>query len=134
MAHYAFLDDTNTVIEVIVGKDETDLDTLPDNYSSWEDYYLTKRNNATKCLRTSFNTLENSHILGDVAFRGNYAGLGFSYDEENDIFMPPQPFPSWIKDINNAKWIAPIPCPNPNLYYWDEEAYQTDNTTGWIEF
>jgi len=135
LAHYAFLDNTDTVIEVIVGKEEDDLDTLPNGFTSWEEYYLSKRDNAIKCLRTSYNTFENSHLLGGTAYRGNYAGIGYIYDEENDIFILPKPYESWVLDLENAKWIAPITCPgNVDLYYWDEDLYQSDNTTGWIEF
>lgn len=133
MAHYTFLDNTNTVIEVIVGKEEDDLDTLPNGFTSWEDYYLTKRPNANKCLRTSYNTLENLHITGGTPFRGNYAGIGFTYNEENDIFLPPKPFESWTLNTDKAKWEAPISEPdNVELYFWDEEQYQNDNTLGWV--
>jgi hypothetical protein len=133
MAHYSFINQQNIVIEVIVGKDEDDLDSLPEGFESWEDYYLTKRPNAVQCKRTSYNTKENLHSLGGTAFRGNYAGIGYEYDPESDLFYPPQPFESWTKDSTNAKWIPPIPCPDPEMYVWDEDAYQLDNDNGWIE-
>jgi len=134
LAHYAFLDETNTVLEVIVGIDENDTDNLPNGFDNWEEYYLSKRPNAINCLRTSFNTIYNTHINEGIAFRGNFAGIGFTYDEENNIFLPPKPYESWVLDLENAKWIAPITCPDPNLYIWDEDLYQSDNTTGWVEF
>jgi len=134
LAHYAFLDDTNTVIEVIVGKDENDIDSLPNGFNSWEEYYLSKRSNAIKCLRTSFNTINNTHIGEGTPYRGNFAGINFTYDEENDIFIPPKPYESWVFDLDSAKWIAPIACPDPNLFVWDEDLHQTDNSLGWIEF
>jgi hypothetical protein len=133
MAHYTFLDNTNTVIEVIVGKEEDDLDTLPNGFTNWEEYYLTKRPEAHNCLRTSYNTLENLHITGGTPFRGNYAGIGFIYNEDNDIFLPPKPYESWTLNTDQAKWEPPISEPdNVELYYWDEEQYQNDNTLGWV--
>lgn len=144
MAHYTFIKD-NVVTEVIVGKDENDIDTLPDNFASWEDYYLTKRSDQDHCKRTSYNTFGNEHNDGGTAFRGNYAGIGFIYDQENDVFYPPQPFDSWTISIDtNWLWKPPIEMPtlteeeinNNNFYSWDEEAYQADTndpkTAGWI--
>jgi hypothetical protein len=69
MAHYAFLDDNNVVTEVIVGNDETTGD--------WETYYSEFR--GQRCIRTSYN--------GNI--RGVYAGIGYTYDEVNDVFVIP---------------------------------------------
>jgi hypothetical protein len=69
MAHYAFLDDANIVTEVIVGNDETTGD--------WEAYYAAVR--GQRCKRTSYN--------GNI--RGVYAGIGYRYDEQADVFVPP---------------------------------------------
>lgn len=69
MAHYAFLDANNVVTEVIVGNDETTGD--------WETYYGNIR--GQRCVRTSYN--------GNI--RGVYAGIGFTYDEANDVFVAP---------------------------------------------
>jgi hypothetical protein len=69
MAHYAFLDDNNIVTEVIVGNDETTGD--------WETYYGNIR--GQRCIRTSYN--------GNI--RGVYAGIGYTYDEVNDVFVAP---------------------------------------------
>jgi len=91
MAHYAFLDENNKVIEVIVGKDEDDTDSLPEGFSDWEQYYLSKRDEASDCKRTSYNTSQNQYNGDGTAFRGNYAGIDFSYDSVNDVFIPPQP-------------------------------------------
>ena len=55
MAHYSFINDENIVVEVITGKDEDDLETLPEGFASWEEYYETKRDGLT-CKRTSYNT------------------------------------------------------------------------------
>jgi hypothetical protein len=133
MAHYAFLDDNNKVTEVITGIDESSTDTLPQGYVSWEAWYLTQRPNATDCKRTSYNTTNNAHTGDGTAFRGNYAGVGFSYDSINDVFIPPKPYESWVLDEDIWDWEAPIDMPDDdNAYVWDEDAYQEDNTTGWV--
>jgi hypothetical protein len=105
MAHYAFLDDNNIVTEVIVGIDETELI----EGKSPEDWYGEFR--GQKCVRTSYN--------GNI--RGVYAGLGYYYNEAEDIFVVPQPHPSWSR--NGSYWQSPVPYPSDGeLYLWDEEA------------
>lgn len=140
MAHYAFLDENNIVTEVITGIDENELETLPSDFSSWEEFYSTQRNNAI-CKRTSYNTMGNAHINDGVAFRGNYAGIGFTYDEINDVFYPPKPYESWLINAEtNWLWVAPLDKPentqenidNNIGYEWDEDLYQSDNTQGWV--
>ena len=108
MAHYAFIKD-NIVTEVITGKDETE--TAPDGFADWEEYYLTKRPGQDACKRTSYNTMGNTHALGDTPFRGNYAGIGHTYDSSNDVFYQPQPYASWSLDSNSI-WQPPIPYPS----------------------
>tara|TARA_R100001015_G_C4617632_1_gene173952 strand:- start:56 stop:463 length:408 start_codon:yes stop_codon:yes gene_type:complete len=131
MAHYAFIKD-NIVTEVITGIDETE--TAPDGFSDWEEYYLTKRPGQDACKRTSYNTSANTHLLGNTAFRGNYAGIGYTYDSSNDVFYDEQPFASWSLD-SNWLWQSPIPYPSDGsvdkIYEWNESAYQADNSTGW---
>ena len=122
MAHYSFIDSDNLVVEVIVGKDENDTETLPEEYDSWEEYYETKRDGLT-CKRTSYNTAGNQHLDGGEAFRGNYAGIGYSYDEENDVFIPPQPYPSWTLNESTWSWKCPVDFPEDTEeeYQWNEE-------------
>ena len=132
MAHYAFIKD-NIVTEVITGKDETE--TAPDGFADWEEYYLTKRPGQDACKRTSYNTIENEHTLGGTPFRGNYAGKNYTYDSSNDVFYEPQPYASWSLD-SNWIWQPPLEMPSDaspeKVYIWDEEAYQADNSTGWV--
>jgi hypothetical protein len=132
MAHYAFIKD-NIVTEVITGKDETE--TAPDGFADWEEYYLTKRPGQDACKRTSYNTQSNTHLLGGTPFRGNYAGKGHTYDSSNDVFYEPQPYASWSLD-SNWIWQPPLEMPSDaspeKVYIWDEEAYQADNSTGWV--
>lgn len=118
MAHYAFIDDNNIVTEVIVGRGENE---VVDGISDWEAYYGDVR--GQRCLRTSYNTKAGQHSNGGTAFRGNYAGVGYVYDEALDAFLPPQPFASWSLDEETFSWIAPVAYPEDGkLYDWDEEA------------
>ncbi len=131
MAHYAFLDENNKVTEVIVGKNETDTDTLPEGFSSWEEWYGDFRGQT--CKRTSYNTANNAHREGGTPFRGNYAGIGYTYDTENDVFIPPKTFSSWVKTDNKCEWKAPVDMPDlteeevaaGSHYVWNED------TTSW---
>lgn len=94
MAHYAFLNENNIVTQVIVGRNE---DEVVDGISDWEAYY--GEFHGQRCVRTSYNN----------NIRGVYAGIGYSYNEEEDIFVTPQPFPSWTR--NGSFWEPPTPMP-----------------------
>ena len=59
-------------------------------------------------IQTSYNTLNNQHSLGGTALRGNYAGIGYTWDEENKIFWSPKPYASWVKNTTTAAWESPI--------------------------
>lgn len=139
MAHYSFIKD-NIVIEVITGIDEDDTSTLPEEFDSWEEFYLTMRPEADQCLRTSYNTRGNQHLFDGTAFRGNYATIGGIYDSENDVFIDPQPYSSWTLNQTNWTWEAPIPNPSDDetVYWWDEDLYQADTsdpkTAGWVAY
>ena len=89
MAHYAYIDSNNVVTNVIVGKDEEP------NFN-WEQYY--------GALRTSYNTLAGVHALGGVAFRKNYAGIGFTYDPARDAFIPPKPSDEYVLNEQTCQW------------------------------
>ena len=124
MAHYAFLDENNTVTLVIVGKNE-DEDGI-----DWEQFY--------GAVRTSYNTAGGVYYDPDTqqpaldqskAFRKNYAGIGYTYDSIRDAFIPPKPFESWILDEETCNYMPPFPPPdNINPYFWDESTIQ------WILF
>ena len=91
-------------------------------------------------LQTSYNTRGNVHYGqdgepdGGVALRGNYAGVGYTYDATNDVFYAPKPiFASWSLHSSTWIWEAPITYPDDDkMYYWDEDVYQADNSKGWI--
>jgi hypothetical protein len=110
MAHYAFLDDSNIVTEVIVGVDENE---LIEGLSPEEWYGNFK---GQKCVRTSYS--------GSIRY--NFAGIGFIYDPIDDAFIQPQPYPSWIlSDVK--KWQPPVAKPNDDKsYFWNEETQSWD--------
>jgi hypothetical protein len=106
MAHYAFLDENNIVTEVIVGIDETELIEGKDPEAWYGEF------RGQKCVRTSYN----SNI------RVRYAGIGFTYNEDLDAFIPPKPFNSWVLNNQTVNWDPPIPYPEDGHdYNWDEE-------------
>ena len=96
MAHYAFLDDRGTVVEVIVGRDEGD-------GVDWESLYSGVR--GLRCRRTSYNTQGGQHLAGGVPYRGNYATVGGTYDERLDAFLPPCPGDGWTLDEATFSWV-----------------------------
>ena len=125
MAHYAFIEN-GIVVDVITGRDEDD---LVEGVTSWADYYSANRGGVF-CLATSYNTRGGVHYTDGEpsedqtkALRFNYAGIGFTYDEERDAFGPPRPFESWVLDEQTCLWVAPIPMPEDGaVYTWDEQA------------
>ena len=109
---------------------------------------------AAMWIQTSYNTRGNKYYNNDgtegdqsKALRGNYAGIGYTWDEDNEIFWPKQPHASWVKNTTTAAWDSPLGAA-PALtaeqtsqneagthswsYSWDEDAYQADNTQGWV--
>ena len=122
MAHYAFLNMQNIVTEVIVGKDETDGNT------NWEIHYGNIREQV--CKRTSYNTKGGVHVNGGTPFRKNYAGIGYTYDESRDAFIPPKPFDSWTLNETSCLWEAPVAYPTDGeRYTWNEETQAWDAIT-----
>jgi hypothetical protein len=79
-------------------------------------------------LQTSYNTIGGQHTQGGTPLRGNYAGIGYTYDQANDVFYAPQPFVSWVLDQADWTWKAPVAMPEDGkAYKWNEA------TTSWIE-
>jgi hypothetical protein len=112
MSHFAKLDENNIVVFVTVGRQEDD----------GKEAELSERTGDTY-KQTSYNTHGGVHALGGTPFRKNYAGIGFTYDETRDAFIPPQPFPSWTLNETTCLWNPPTPCPTDGgFYYWDETA------------
>ena len=77
--------------------------------------------------QTSFNTLAGEHLLDGTPLRKNYAGIGFTYDEDRDAFISPKPYASWVLNEETCQWEAPVALPNTeNRYNWNEETQQWD--------
>lgn len=113
MAHFAKLDDTNTVIDVhVVNNDALDFN---DEEASGIEFLTKWSGGYTNWKQTSYN--------GSI--RKNYAGIGFYYDQDLDAFIPPKPFDSWILNTEICNWQAPIEKPNAKCY-WSE------NDLNWI--
>lgn len=122
MAHYAFLNMQNIVTEVIVGKDETD------GPINWEIHYGNIREQV--CKRTSYNTVGGVHSQGGTPFRKNFAGIGYTYDDNRDAFIPPKIYESWILNETTCLWEPPIAYPTDGQdYEWNEENQQWDELT-----
>lgn len=131
MAHYAWIDENNIVINVTTGVDE---DVIEENIGgsteAWEDFYTQAINqHGIYVKRTSYNSYGGVHKSGGTPFRKNYAGIGFTYDVERDAFIPQKPYDSWLLDENTCLWKSPVEYPNDGLKYtWDE------NTKNWVVY
>ena len=148
MAHFAKLGINGKVIKVLTvdNKDMLNGNNVEDESRGQQ--HLERNNNwpAEMWIQTSYNTKNNQHKLGGTPLRGNYAAIGYTWDENNQIFWPKKPYASWVKHIATASWKSPL-GDAPALtqeqqdqntagthlwgYEWDEDAYQADNTTGW---
>ena len=124
MSHFAKIEN-NIVTFVTVGRQEDD----------GLEQELCERTGDTY-RQTSYNTRGGVHYNHDgepstdqsKALRKNYAGIGYTFDEERDAFIPPQPFESWLLDEESCLWEAPVAYPSDGeLYQWDEA------TLSWIE-
>jgi hypothetical protein len=130
MAHYVTLDENNIVISGGPGIDE---DVLLEGLEP-EIFYGNIVGKVVK--RTSYNTKGGIHYEVDnntpsedqsKVFRKNYAGIGYTYDEQRDAFIPPKPYDSWIINEDTCLWESPIPYPNDgNMYEWNEETLSWD--------
>lgn len=127
MAHFAKISEENVVLLVTPVDNKDLLDENKVEQESLGQAYLEKHSNwpAHLWIKTSYNTKNNTHTLDGTPFRGNYAGIGFTYDEVNDVFYNQSPYPSWILN-DNWIWEAPVSMPDDgNRYTWNEE------TTSW---
>jgi len=115
MAHFAKLGANGKVIQVLTMDNDKMLNADGVEDESVGQQWLETHNNwpAQMWIQTSYNTQGNKHNSGDdsKAFRGNYAGIGYTWDEDNNIFWPKKPYPSWVKDTTTANWKAPIDKP-----------------------
>ena len=134
MAHFAKIGDTSKVLAVLTldNKDMLNADGVEDE--SVGQKYLEKHNNwpAQMWIQTSYNTSANTHKSGDntKAFRGNYAGIGYIWDKDKNIFYPQSPHASWVLNTSDACWHSPIGDPPESeveMYYvWNESNQSWD--------
>ena len=110
MAHFAKISETNEILSVVVvnNNDILNADGVEDETVGQQ--YLETHNNwpAQMWIQTSYNTSGGTHKDGGTPFRGNYAGIGYTWDEDDQIFWPKKPHASWVKHIESASWKSPI--------------------------
>lgn len=108
MAHFAEIDENSIVLRVLV----------TDNDFPNEGYDWLVENLGGTWVQTSYN----------ATIRKNFAGIGYTYDEDRDAFIAPQPYPSWELDEDTCQWVAPMAYPTDDkMYKWDEDSIS------WIE-
>ena len=89
--------------------------------------FLTKLTGWAIWKQTSYNTRAGVHLLGGTPFRKNHAGIGYTYDEDRDAFIPPKPYPSWTLNETSCLWEAPVAMPDDdNRYIWNESTQTWD--------
>jgi hypothetical protein len=141
MAHFAKLDENNVVVQIvkIANIDIMDLQYGGDKEETGIRFCKEFYDDNATWVQTSYNS----------NFRGNYAGIGFTYMEgvatvgvaTTSVFIEQKPYPSWSISTTSAVWESPIgdaptltdsQVENDQYYTWDEDTYQADNTTGWV--
>jgi len=134
MAHFAKLGLNGTVLQVLTlnNGDMLNADGVEDETVGQQ--YLELHNNwtAQMWIQTSYNTSGNTHSGGGTALRGNYAGIGYTWDEDNQIFWSKKPYPSWVKNLSTASWNSPI-GDAPNLTAEQIADTNNDYTYDWNE-
>ena len=116
MAHFAKLDESNNVLAVhVVNNDVITVDGAESEQAGID--FLTSLHGHPLWKQTSYSG----------SFRKNYCGVGYTYDESRDAFIPPKPFASWVLNESTCQWEAPTPMPTDGKNYsWNEE------TTSWV--
>ena len=121
MAHYAQVNSDGVVVQVLVMDNDMETNQGEAACIAW----LQKNVNDDEWVKTSYN--------GNI--RKQYAGIGYTYDSDKDIFISPQPYVSWSLDSDND-WQPPVAMPDDasvdKMYLWDEDVYQADNSKGWV--
>ena len=102
MSHYAKIE--NGIVTQVIVADYDFKETLPG-----------------KWVRTSYNTYANQHARGNKPLRANFAGVGYTYDEVRDVFIPPKPFKAWKLDETKFIWVPPFNPPDDGgMYEWED--------------
>ena len=141
MAHFAKLGSNSKIIQVLTldNKDMLNADGVEDEVVGQQ--YLERHNNwpAQMWIQTSYNTSGGTHKDGGTALRGNYAGIGYTWDEDNNIFYSKKPYASWVLNTTDAQWHSPVGDMPDDLtdeekvagtrYAWNEAGQSWDKET-----
>ena len=117
MAHFAKIGLNSKVIEVLSVNNEVLKDSNGIEQESIGIDFLTKLTGYPIWKQTSYNN----------NIRKNYAGIGYSYDEERNAFIPPKPYSTWVLDEDTCRWLPPIPYPTEELE--ENQYYDYNNST-----
>jgi hypothetical protein len=141
MAHFAKISETNEVLTVLTLNNVDMLNSENVETETVGQQYLEQHNNwpAHLWIQTSYNTYNNTHKNNGTPFRGNYAGIGYTWDEDDQIFWPKKPYASWVKHNESASWKSPIGDAPDDLtdeekaegthYVWNEVGQSWDKTS-----
>jgi len=129
MGYFVILNENNYVVKVDTVNNSVFTINNIENVNLANDFLNNLYNTNNVYLQTSYNTRGGIHYTnGELsqdqskAFRKNYAGIGYYYDEIRDAFIPPKPFPSWTLNEDSCLWQSPIPYPNDGkIYQWNED-------------
>lgn len=134
MAHFAQIGENNIVVQVIVVNNDVILENGEEIEQKGIDFLKSLYGQNTTWVQTSYNTYHGQYrwpLDPDIQkppLRKNFAGIGFTYDQERDAFIPLKPYASWVLNEETCDWEAPVPVPDDNVpYRWDED------TLSWIE-
>ena len=127
MASFAKIGLNNKVIEIqtVVNEVLHDANGVEQEVNGID--FLTKLTGWAVWKQTSYNTIGGVHKSGGTPLRKNYAGIGYTYDEDKDAFIPPKPFNSWTLNETTCFWEAPVAYPDDdNDYTWNESTQTWD--------
>jgi hypothetical protein len=121
MASFAKLNLENIVEQVISVHNNELLDNGIESEQKGIDFCKSLFGQDTNWKQTSYNTQRGIHKLGGTPFRKNHAGIGFTYDQNRDAFIPPKPYNSWLLNEDTCQWQSPVPYPeDKKRYIWNE--------------
>ena len=132
MAHFAKISEDNKVLTVLTLNNSNMLDENKNESELVGQKYLEKHNNWPSHLwiQTSYNTYKNQHKNEGTPFRGNYAGIGYEWDIDNNMFFSKKPYASWVKHLDSASWKSPIgDAPELTVEQKDAMSYYSWNET-----
>ena len=135
MAHFAKLGINSKVIgvEVVADADCKNADNNEDETVGIQ--FLENIHGWPLWKQTSYNTQANVYSLGGTPFRKNYAGIGHTYDEDRDAFIPPKPYASWVLNETTCVYEAPVAYPSVTTYGDPAKPYEIswdETNTRWI--